>query len=31
MAPDMLRAFPTSELLNGVRYRLKAEDALEPT
>ena len=28
-APDMLRAFPTSELINGFRYRLKAEDTLD--
>lgn len=25
----MLRAFPTSELINGFRYRLKAEDTLD--
>ena len=28
-APDMLRAFPTSELIKGFRYRLKAEDVLD--
>jgi len=28
-APDLLRAFPTSELINGLRFRLKAEDALD--
>jgi alkyl sulfatase BDS1-like metallo-beta-lactamase superfamily hydrolase len=28
-APDMLRAFPTSELINGFRYRLKSEDTLD--
>ena len=28
-APDMLRAFPTSQLINGFRYRLKAEETLD--
>jgi len=28
-APDLLRAFPTSELLNGLRFRLKAEKTLD--
>jgi alkyl sulfatase BDS1-like metallo-beta-lactamase superfamily hydrolase len=28
-APDLLRAFPTSELINGIRFRLKAEDTLD--
>jgi len=29
VAPDLLRAFPTSELLNGMRFRLKAEKTLD--
>jgi alkyl sulfatase BDS1-like metallo-beta-lactamase superfamily hydrolase len=29
VAPDLLRAFPTSELVNGMRFRLKAEDTLD--
>lgn len=29
VAPDLLRAFPTSELLNGLRFRLKAEKTLD--
>ncbi|MEE9603384.1 MAG: alkyl sulfatase C-terminal domain-containing protein, partial [Thermoguttaceae bacterium] len=29
VAPDLLRAFPTSELLNGMRFRLKAEETLD--
>jgi len=28
-APDLLRAFPTSELINGLRFRLKAEETLD--
>ncbi len=28
-APDLLRAFPTSELINGMRYRLAAERTLD--
>jgi len=28
-SPDLLRAFPTSELLNGFRFRLKAEETLD--
>ena len=28
-APDLLRAFPTSELLNSFRFRLKAEETLD--
>ncbi len=28
-APDMLRAFPTSEFIRGLRFRLKAEDTLD--
>ena len=28
-APDLLRVFPTSELLNGMRFRLKAEETLD--
>jgi len=29
VAPDLLRTFPTSELLNGLRFRLKAENTLD--
>ncbi len=29
VAPDLLRAFPTSELINGMRFRLKAEETLD--
>lgn len=29
MAPDLLRAFPTSELINGMRFRLQAENTLD--
>ena len=28
-APDMLKAFPTNELLNGMRFRLQAENTLD--
>jgi alkyl sulfatase BDS1-like metallo-beta-lactamase superfamily hydrolase len=28
-APDMLRAFPTANLIDGFRYRLKAEEVLD--
>lgn len=28
-SPDLLRAFPTSELINGFRFRLKAEETLD--
>jgi alkyl sulfatase BDS1-like metallo-beta-lactamase superfamily hydrolase len=28
-APDLLRAFPTSELVNGMRFRLQAENTLD--
>ena len=28
-APDLLRAFPTSELINGLRFRLAAENTLD--
>jgi len=28
-APDLLRAFPTADIINGLRYRLKAEDTLD--
>jgi len=28
-APDLLRAFPTSELINGMRFRLQAENTLD--
>ena len=28
-APDMLRAFPTSELINSFRFRLRAEDTVD--
>jgi len=28
-APDLLRAFPTSELINGLRFRLMAEKAMD--
>ena len=28
-APDLLRAFPTSELINGLRFRLMAEKTLD--
>ncbi len=29
VAPDLLRAFPTSELINGLRFRLAAEKTLD--
>jgi len=29
VAPDLLRTFPTSELLNGMRFRLQAENTLD--
>jgi len=29
VAPDLLRTFPTSELINGLRFRLKAENTLD--
>ncbi len=29
VAPDLLRAFPTSELVNGFRFRLQAENTLD--
>ena len=28
VAPDLLRAFPTAELINGLRFRLQAENTL---
>ncbi len=28
-APDLLRAFPTAELINGLRFRLQAENTLD--
>ena len=29
VAPDLIRAFPTSELVNGLRFRLMAEETLD--
>ena len=29
VAPDLVRAFPTSELVNGLRFRLRAEETLD--